>query len=226
MSRPNLKSSPAYDAAMTTTERAPLTRERIIESACVLADRSGIDDLSMRKLGADLGVEAMSLYNHVANKDDIYDGMIDYVFTSIALPSDELEWKEAMRQIGVSAMDAFGRHNWVAFLLMQRGNFGPGALAFMDNVIARLLKAGFSSEDSHHAWQMLASHTMGYAFQSAASPGLLEAEATNLQTLLGQSGEQYPHIASVGHLLACCDFSKEYMFGLEIILDGLEARLN
>jgi len=211
---------------MTTTERAPLTRDRIVEAACICADRSGIDDLSMRKLGADLGVEAMSLYNHVDNKDDIYDGMIDYVFTSISLPGDDLDWKEAIRQIGASAMEVFGRHNWVVLLLMHRGVFGPGALGFMDNVVGRFLGAGFGKEDSHHAWQMLASHTMGWALRSAANPELVEAEKANLETLVSQAGEHYPHIAAVGHRLVECDFSNEYMFGLEIILDGFEARLN
>ena len=226
MSRPTLNSSATYDEGMTTTERAPLTREQIIEAAVAYADEHGIDDLSMRKLGADLGVEAMSLYNHVDNKDDIYDGMIDYVFSSISLPAEDLKWKDAIRQVGASAMESFGQHNWVVFALMQRGNFGPGALAFMDNVVGRFLVAGFTDEDSHHAWQMLASHTMGYAFQSATNPGRAEVEKANLQTLLSQAGEQFPHVAVLGPYLAQCDFSMEYMFGLEIILDGLQARLS
>lgn len=226
MSRPTLKTPVTYDVDMTTTERAPLTRERIVEAAVAYADEHGIDDLSMRKLGAALGVEAMSLYNHVDNKDDIYDGMIDSVFMSIPLPDDDLDWKDAIRQVGASAMNAFGEHSWVVFALMQRGNFGPGALGFMDNVVGRFLRAGFSDLDSHHGWQMLASHTMGYALQSATNPGRAEAEMANLQMLLSQSSDRFPNVAALSPLLAQCDFSMEYMFGLDIILDGLEARLS
>ena len=214
-----------YDVGMTTTERAPLTRDRVIEAAIAYADAHGVEELSMRKLGAELGVEAMSLYNHVENKGDIHDGMIDRVFSSIALPEEGLDWKESLRHIGASAMDKFTEHSWVVELLMQRGNFGPGSLAFMDQVLGLFREAGFSDGDTQHAWQMLASHTMGYAFQQATNPGAMNEEKANLAVLMSQMGDQFPHVVALLPLLAECEFGNEYMFGLEIIIDGLEARL-
>ena len=215
-----------YDVDMTTTERAPLTRERIIEVAVAYTDEHGVEELSMRKLGAELGVEAMSLYNHVANKDDLYDGMIDYVFSSIRLPDRGLDWKEAIRHIGSGAMEQFGAHSWVVSLLTQRGNVGPGALNFMNEVLGMFREAGFSDDDTQHAWQMLASHTMGYAFQEATNPGGIQKEQGQLEMMLMQMGDQFPHVVALAPLLAQSDFDTEYMFGLEIIINGLDARLN
>ncbi|MFV2001313.1 MAG: TetR/AcrR family transcriptional regulator, partial [Acidimicrobiia bacterium] len=157
---------------MTAPTRETLTRGRIVEAAVAFADRHGVEALSMRKLGAELDVEAMSLYNHVANKDDIFDGMIDFVFASIPLPDPNDDWKLAVRKVGMAAMDAFTLHAWTVTLVMARGNMGPSALRFTDRVIGVFTDAGFSDEDAHHAWQMLASHTVGYAFQQAASPGI------------------------------------------------------
>jgi AcrR family transcriptional regulator len=225
MSRPDLENVVTYDVDMTTTDRAPLTRERIVEAAVAYAGENGVESLSMRKLGAELGVEAMSLYNHVDNKDDIYDGMIDYVFASIPLPDPDLSWQESTRQIGAAAIAGFIEHHWVVSLLMQRGTFGPGALAFMDHVLEILTRAGFEDEDINHAWQMLASHTMGYAFQSASSPGAVEKELARLDIQISQMGDRFPNVARLGPLLAHCQYSSEYMFGLEIIIDGLESRL-
>jgi AcrR family transcriptional regulator len=214
-----------YDAGMTTTARVPLTRDRILETAVAYADTHGVDDMSMRKLGSELGVEAMSLYNHVENKDEIYDGMIDYVFARIPLPDRSLDWKDQVRHIGAGAMDRFTAHSWVVVLLMQRGNFGPGALSFMDHVLGIFDEAGFNEEDQHHAWQMLASHTMGYSFQEATNPGVMHTEMANLELVIQQMADQFPHVARLAPLLAQCHFHNEYMFGLEIIIDGLEARL-
>lgn len=214
-----------YDVDVTTTDRPTLTRERVIDAAVAYADSHGLEDLSMRKLGAELGVEAMSLYNHVANKDDIHDGMIDRVFAEIPIADMTLGWKEQVRQIGRGAMETFGRHPWVVYLLMARGNFGPGALTFMDHVLGLLLESGFSEEDAHHAWQMLASHTMGYAFQ-AANPGVEHGiEKAAFEARFDQAVAQFPNVAKLAPLLVECAWDREYLFGLDIILDGLESRL-
>ncbi|MFQ5523066.1 MAG: TetR/AcrR family transcriptional regulator C-terminal domain-containing protein [Acidimicrobiia bacterium] len=213
-----------YDVGMTTT-RTPLTRERIIEAAVAYADEHGVEELSMRKLGAALGVEAMSLYNHVEGKDDIHDGMIDYVFASIPLPDPDLNWRDAIRQIGTGALEQFSRHPWVVQLLMRRGNFGPSALAFTDATLGFLRRAGFSDDDTQHAWQMLASHTMGYAVQQATAPGAMEEEMAEISARVAQVIDQFPNVAALAPLLAECNFATEYVFGLEIILDGLETRL-
>jgi AcrR family transcriptional regulator len=178
----------------------------------------------MRKLGTELGVEAMSLYNHVENKDDIFDGMIDHVFAAIPLPHPEADWKTAIRNTALRAMDQFTAHPWVVNLLMQRGNFGSSSLSFMDRVLGLLRAAGFGDEDTHHAWQMLASHTMGYAFQQA-SGGYVEKDWEGLEDRLSRLVGQYPNVADLAHLLAGCQFVTEFAFGLDIIISGLNAKL-
>lgn len=214
-----------YDVDMATETRTTLNRDRVIEAAVSYADRHGIEDMSMRKLGAELGVEAMSLYNHVADKADLQNGMIDYVFNSVELPDVGLDWKEQTRHIGKAAMEQFGKHSWVVFLLMQEGNTGPGSLRFMDYVVGVFLEAGFSEADTHHAWQMLASHTMGYAFQSSAGSDVVEPEFAKLEAQMAQLAVEFPNVARIAPNLAHCAYDREYMFGLEIIIDGLDARL-
>lgn len=214
-----------YDPDMATRTRETLTRDRIIDAAVGYADAKGIESLSMRKLGAELDVEAMSLYNHVANKDDIYDGMIDHVFASIPLPEPEGDWQEEIRRIGMAGMDAFTIHPWTVNLLMMRGNLGPAALRFTDRVIATLNGAGFSDEDAHHAWQMLSSHTMGYAFQQATNPGVAHHQGSDVSDQLGRVAEEFPNVARLAPLLARCEYEAEFAFGLDIIIDGLAARL-
>lgn len=215
-----------YDVGMTTTTRTPLSRERVVEAAVAFADEHGLEEMSMRKLGAELGVEAMSLYNHVVDKGDLLDGMIDHVFAAIPLPEGDLEWKEQLRLIGRSAMDHFGDHPWVVWLLMQRGNTGPGALAFMDHVLGILIDAGFEDEDVHHAWQMLASHTMGYAFQSSTGTASDEKDYAELEMQVPRLTVDFPNVGRLAPLLIDCSWDTEYRFGLEIILDGLESRLS
>lgn len=213
-----------YDPVMTSTgTRPPLTRERIIEAAVDLADQFGVDELSMRKLGAELGVEAMSLYNHVANKDDIFDGMIDHVFAAIPLPDIDSDWRVSIRDTALIAMDRFIAHPWMVNLLMQRGNYGQSSLLFMDRVLGLLRAAGFSDEDTHHAWQMLASHTMGYAFQQAS--GGYGNKDWDLEGRLSALQDHYPHVAALAPFLADCEFGTEFAFGLDIIISGLDARL-
>jgi AcrR family transcriptional regulator len=212
-----------YDGNVTTETRITLNRDRVIEAAVEYADTHGIDDMSMRKLGAELGVEAMSLYNHVNDKADLYDGMIDYVFDSIELPDEGLDGKEQTRRVGKSAMEVFGTHSWVVYLLMQQGNTGPGSLRFMDHVVAAFLDAGFNEDDTHHAWQMLASHTMGYAFQATSAPD--SHEYAKLEPQLPQLAISFPNVARIAPNLFTCSYDAEYMFGLEIIIDGLESRL-
>ncbi len=214
-----------YDVGMATETRAPLTRERIIEAAVALADRNGVAGLSMRKLGAELGVEAMSLYNHITDKEDILDGMIDQVFQSIPLPDLELDWRDAIRQGGIGAVEAFTAHPWVLEVLGSRGSTRPAALAFMERALAILSRAGFSDADTHHAWQLIASLTIGYAFQQITSPGTANFDAATFGAWLVREGERHPSIVRLAPLIVECAFDQEYEFGLDVIIDGLEARL-
>src|ERR1700730_2760714 len=124
--------------------RAPLSRERVLRAAIALADKGGIASLTMRNLGQELGVEAMSLYNHVANKEDILDGIVDLVFSEIALPSDRTGWKVGARRRAVSARHALLRHPWATSLMHSRANPGPASMRHHDSVLGNLRKAGFT----------------------------------------------------------------------------------
>jgi AcrR family transcriptional regulator len=214
-----------YHVDVTTTARRPLTRERVIETAVSYADAHGLEEMSMRKLGTELGVEAMALYNHVDNKDDLYDGMIDYVFSEITLADTSLPWREQLRLIGADTLEKFTEHPWVVLLLCTRGTFGNESLRFTDHIIGILFDAGFSEEDTHHAWQMLASHTMGYAFQAAFGTDPEDKDFSTLEERLPKLARVVPNVVRISQQLIDCSWDTEYLFGLEIILDGLEARI-
>lgn len=150
--------------------RIPLTRQRVLRAAVALADRGGVGSLTMRKLAQDLGVEAMSLYHHVANKDDILDGIVDVVFSEIDLPSGEADWKAAMRQRAISAREALLRHPWATGLMESRSTPGPATLRHHDAVLGILRNAGFSIEMAAHAFSVLDSYIYGFALQETNLP--------------------------------------------------------
>ena len=207
--------------------RIPLSRERVLRAAVAFADESGIGSLSMRKLGEALGVEAMSLYNHVANKDELLDGMVDLVFSEIDLPSGGADWRTAMRQRAVSARQALSRHPWAIGLMESRTTPGPATLRHHDSVIASLREAGFSIEMAAHAYSVLDSYIYGFALQEASLP-FHTAEETEevVQNILKQMPtDEYPHLTelAVEHVLRPgYDYGNEYEFGLDLILDGLD----
>src|SRR5215207_6332431 len=150
--------------------RARLTRERVLRAAIVLADQSGLESLTMRRLGQQLGVEAMSLYNHVANKDDILDGIVDLVLGDIDVPPAGTNWKTAMRQRAISAHAVLLAHPWAAILIMSRFNNGPGMTRYLDATFGRLRDGGFSIEDALDAWHTLDSHLYGFTLQELNLP--------------------------------------------------------
>ena len=209
--------------------RPPVTRERILQAAVALADQGGIEALSMRKLGHELGVEAMSLYNHVANKDDLLDGMIDIVFSEIEPPSAEVEWKAALRKRAVSTRDALARHRWAIGLMEGRTHHGPANLRLHNAVLGCLRAAGFSVEMAVHAYSVQDSYIYGFALQerdmASESATDFAAEAQRqmreYQAVLGD----YPHLVEVvgGYVAkAGYDYATEFAFGLDLILDGLD----
>jgi len=207
--------------------RKPLNRERVLRAALALADEGGIESLTMRKLGEAVGVEAMSLYNHVANKDDVLDGMIDLVFGEIPLPSGEDGWKTAMRRRAIAARAALSRHSWAIGLMESRTSPGPATLRHHDAVIGCLRGAGFSVELAAHAYAALDSYIYGFALQERALPFDTPDEASEIaQAMLAQFPvDSYPHLAefTFKHVLRPgYDFGEEFEFGLELILDGLE----
>ena len=207
--------------------RATLSRDRVLRAALALADDSGIASLTMRKLGEALGVEAMSLYNHVANKIDLLDGMIDLVFSEIDLPSGGADWKTAMRQRAVSTRKALSRHPWAIGLMESRSSPGPATLRHHDAVIGSLREAGFSIPLAAHAYSVLDSYIYGFALQEASLPfNTAEETAEAAQTILAQfRPDEYPHLTelAIEHVLQPgYDYGNEYEFGLDLILNGLE----
>ena len=146
-------------------QRLPLSRERVLHAALGLADKNGIESLTMRELGQRLGVEAMSLYNHVDNKDDILDGLLDLVVAEIDLPSGDVDWREAMRRRAVSAREVFARHPWASALIDSRETSGLGRIRYFDWVIGTLRRAGFSVELAIHAFSAIDSYVYGFGRQ-------------------------------------------------------------
>ena len=207
--------------------RVQLNRERVLRAAVALADAGGIESLTMRRLGEALGVEAMSLYHHVANKDDLLDGMVDAVFGEIDLPSDAADWRTAMRERAISARQVLSRHPWATALMNSRTTPGPATLRHHDTVIGTLREAGFSITMAAHAFSAIDSYTYGFALQEASLPFDSAEQTTEVaQMILAQlpAGE-YPHLTelTIEHVLRPgYDYGDEYEFGLDLILDGLE----
>jgi AcrR family transcriptional regulator len=220
----------APSARSVPQPRAPLSRDRVLRAAVAFADESGIGTLSMRKLGEVLGVEAMSLYNHVASKADLLDGMIDLVFGEIGLPSGGAGWKTAMRQRAVSARHVLSRHRWAIGLMESRSSPGPATLRHHDAVIGSLRQAGFPIALAAHAFSVLDSYVYGFALQEASLPfDTGEDTAKVAQAIMTQfSAGQYPHFTEMAaeHVLRPgYDYGDEFGFGLDLILDGLERAL-
>jgi AcrR family transcriptional regulator len=207
--------------------RVRLARERVLLAAMDLADEGGVAALSMRKLGRKLGVEAMSLYNHVANKGDVLDGMVDLVFGEIGLPPGGADWKTAMRQRAVAAREVLARHPWAIGLMESRSRPGPATLRHHDAVIGCLRQAGFSIAMAAHAYSVLDSYIYGFALQQASLPFRTSEEVVEVaDSILRQfPADAYPHLAelTVQHVLRPgYDYADEFAFGLDLILDGLE----
>lgn len=208
-----------------TRRKSPLTRDQVLARAVKLADKEGIDSLSMRKLAMALRVEAMSLYNHVKNKDDILDGMVDLVLGEIDVPTVESDWKAAMRQRASSAHEVLMRHPWSAMLIMSRVNIGPAALRYVDATIGCLREAGFSWATADYAWNTLDSHIYGFTLQKLNFPFEPDEYASTAEEFMPQLPmEQYPYLAGMSQevMAGRHDGLQSLSFGLELILEGLE----
>ena len=206
--------------------RLPLSKERVLRAAINLADEAGLESLSMRKLGQELGVEAMSLYNHVANKNDILDGIVDIVVSEIDLPSNGAAWKPAMRQWAISAREVLLRHPWACSVIVSRPRVDSAWLRYFDSAFGSLRDGGFSIEMAHHAWHVLDSHILGFTLQELNSAFDTE-EIPKVAAMFPRQvpTEEYPYITEYitevfmdsGH-----DDDFEFKFGLDLILDALE----
>jgi len=179
----------------------------------------------MRRLGSHLGVEAMSLYKHVANKDEILDGIVDIVVGEIDLPYVEADWKTAMRQRAISARQVLASHPWAIGMLESRAAMGPAALRYVDAVIGGLRRGGFSVEMAAHAFLLLDSYIYGFvvqemSFSVGASEETDEPAEAILQTL---PTNQYPHLAEIAtEYVTGYNYADEFEYGLDLILDGLD----
>jgi AcrR family transcriptional regulator len=206
--------------------RTPLTRQRVLRAAVAVADRGGVGALSMRKLAQELGVEAMSLYHHVANKDDILDGIVDVVFAEIELPTGEAGWRAAMRRRAISAREALRRHPWATGLMESRSTPGPANIRHHDAVLGVLRNAGFSIELAAHAYSLLDSYIYGFALQEASLPFHTPEETAEVaQTIMAEfPADEYPYLAEIATdyvLQPGYDYGNEFLYGLDLILDGL-----
>jgi AcrR family transcriptional regulator len=216
----------ARPRARASTQRTALTRDRVLRAAIALADTSGLEALTMRRLGQELGVEAMSLYKHVANKDDVLDGIVDLVVGDIEVPPSGTPWRPAMRARAVSAHGVLLAHPWAALQIMSRFSIGPGMTRYLDATLGRLREGGFSVEGALDAWHTLDSHIYGFTLQELGLPFEADEAAQVSAEVLGTlSAEHFPHVVEViGHVMAHGRV-EDFDFGLELILDGLERTL-
>jgi AcrR family transcriptional regulator len=212
-----------------TGSRETLNRERIVRAAMDLADESGIDSVTMRELGRRLGVEAASLYNHVAGKDDLLNGMADLAAAEIELPSNDVDWKEAMRRRAVSARGVFLQHGWAAGLMDSREWSGPYSLSYADRVLGTLIQAGFSAGIASWAFIALDSYIYGFErqrsnFSRTGDVDTIEV-ARDILAAIPQGG--HPSLAAVAMEYAAKPYDEDgaFGFGLDLILDSLERRL-
>ncbi len=208
--------------------RPRLSRERVLQAAVALADRSGIEGLSMRKLGEQLGVEAMSLYKHVANKDDLLDGMVDAVFSEIELPSEEADWTTAMRARGQSVRSVLTRHPWAISIMQSRTSPGPATLGHLDAFLGSCRAAGFSVVLTAHAVSAIDSYIYGFVLQEVNLPFDDSSEMEEMvgEILPGLAPDTYPHLLELTteHVLKPgYSYGDEFEYGLGLVLDGLEA---
>ena len=205
--------------------RAHLTREIVVRSAIAMADKSGLELLTMRKLGEALGVEAMSLYNHVTNKEDLIDGMIDVVFDETQLPGAGA-WLPAMRARAISLRDVLARHRWAVGLMESRVSPGPANLRHHDAVLGSLRASGFSIEMAAHAYSLLDSYIYGFAQTQSNLPfeSSEEIAAIGHEMLRHFPRDEYPNLAEmIGHAMKPgYNHGGEFEFGLDVLLGGIE----
>jgi AcrR family transcriptional regulator len=206
-------------------ERIPLSKDRVLRAAMVLADEGGIKTVSMRKIAQELGVEAMSLYNHVASKDEIIDGIVDLVATEIDLAPDDVDWKAAMRRRVISAHEVLLQHPWAANLWMSGQTLGGARMRYADAVLRGFREGGFPEELTYHAFHVIQSHVMGFTMYVASFDfDVEELEQLAAEFLETFPADEYPDLAL--HIRQHAEPEEEhegaFEFGLDLVLDSLE----
>ena len=209
--------------------QAKLSKARILKQALIIADNGGIEALSMRKLADSLGVKAMSLYNHFANKDEIIDGLVELVIAEIEVPELAAdEWKAAMLVRANSAHQALLAHPWATQAIVSRMNIGPNMLAYIDATLGCLRKAGFSIDMADHIWNAMDNHIYGFTLQQLNFPlqedEYAEAAAGFIDMI---PVEKYPHMNALSTHVMTGKYNgiHDFEFGLMLILNGLDKQL-
>ena len=218
----------------------PLSKERVLHAAVALAARDGIESLTMRKLAEELEAGAMSLYHYVPNKEELLDGMVDIVFGEIELPSSDVDWRTAMRQRAISTREVLNRHRWAVGLMESRATPGPASFRVHNAVLGYLREGGFSVELTIQAYSVLDAYIYGFALQEKSVPfesaeesaAVAQEQARQFAELAEERqsaslAEEFPYLAEVvaGHVAEVgYDFAAAFEYGLDLILDALEAR--
>ena len=206
--------------------RPRLSRVLVLRGAVAVADAGGIGALTMRSLADALEVKPMSIYHHVANKDEVLDGIVDIVFSEIDLPTIGGDWHTEMRRRATSAREAMRRHPWAIGLVETRTSPGPATLKHHDAVIGTLRAAGFSVEMTAHAYAVIDAYVYGFALSEATLPvnGPEPLAEVAERMMSHYSSGDYPHLAefSIEHVMKPgYDYGAEFEFGLDLVLDGL-----
>ncbi len=212
-------------AQRSKNHRTSLTRHLIVKAAVALAEAGGLDSLSMRNLASELDAAPMALYRHVTNKEDLIDGMVDLVFAEMYPPAIGRDWKAELRKRGFSARAALQRHRWAVGLMEARLNPGPASAVHHNATMGCLREAGFPFREAVHAYNLLDSYTYGFALQEQTIPFETAEESGEVaKTTVGERGDEFPYLAEVVKELSLrgYDYTEEFEFGLEFILDGLE----
>jgi AcrR family transcriptional regulator len=231
---------PRTDAdELTEQPRIPLSRKRVLRAAVRLIDRDGIDSLTMRRLAQEVGAEAMSLYHHVANKEAVFDGVVEVILgeirtavDNVEAPSPEEDWQAALRARVLAAREVLLRHRWVPQVLETRTAASPAVIAYVEEVVAILRAGGFSFDLAHRALHVLGSRALGFTQELFQPDGAQTADA-EAAAMMEQMADRFPNL--VGMLadavhddpdgtLGFCDDQYEFEFALDLILEGLERR--
>jgi AcrR family transcriptional regulator len=219
----------ASQAELSAKRRVRLTRDRVLRAAMQIADKGGIESLTMRSVAQNLGVEAMTLYHYVTEKDDMLNGILDLVVSEIEVPSARGDWKAGMRRSAISAHKVLLRHQWACGLMMSPARVRTGRLRYMESLLKRLREAGFSPKMTHHAYHALDSHILGFTMWEAGyTSGVKDLPDSGAALQREVTVESYPYLVEHMEQHAAThrrgSGAGEFEFGLDLILDGLEPK--
>jgi AcrR family transcriptional regulator len=208
--------------------RRPLNREQVLDAAAALADEVGLEATSMRRVADALGVTAMALYKHIANREELIDGMLDRLVVSIDVPTEGLPWNEALRARIRSARAVMGAHSWAQAAIETRSTASPTVLAYMDSLMAIMFDGGLSADLVHHAMHALSTRMWGITRDVVPTPVVPDDPDLRARAM-SEFAAAYPAIVRMAttapHAGATCDEDADFTFALDLLIDGF-ARLH